>query len=105
MVGEDTADRLDAEHLLELVDERSERFDGRSSEAAMKADAAFKIALARRTSAFSARRRLIYEASSEVVPGRRPVSTSALRTQVRTVSPAPTPSFAATAFIAAHSVG
>jgi hypothetical protein len=32
VAGEHTADRLDAEHLLELVDERYERFDGRSCE-------------------------------------------------------------------------
>ncbi|MET7906570.1 hypothetical protein ABZS86_36020 [Streptomyces sp. NPDC005355] len=34
----DTADRLDPEHLLELVDERYERLDGRSNSAAKKAD-------------------------------------------------------------------
>ncbi|WP_279595808.1 hypothetical protein [Streptomyces sp. NEAU-YJ-81] len=39
MVDQDTADRLDSEHLPVLVDERYERFDGRSSSAAMKADA------------------------------------------------------------------
>jgi transcriptional regulator with XRE-family HTH domain len=37
--------------------------------------------------------------------GPRPASTWDLRTHVRTVSAAPMPSFAATAFIAAHSVG
>ncbi|MEU5042363.1 alpha-lytic protease prodomain-containing protein [Streptomyces griseorubiginosus] len=41
----------------------------------------------------------------DVVSGRRPVSSCALRAQVRTVSVAPIPSFAATAFIAARSVG
>jgi hypothetical protein len=70
VAGEHTADRLDAEHLLELVDERCERFDGRSSSAAKKADAAFKISFARRSSAFSAGSRLISAASSEVVPDR-----------------------------------
>ncbi|GAQ65241.1 zinc-binding dehydrogenase [Streptomyces scabiei] len=91
--------------LAVRIDERYERFDGRSSSAAKRADAAFKISFARRGSAFSAFRRLISAASSEVTPGRRPASTSALRTQVRTVSAAPIPSFAATAFVAAHSVG
>ncbi|WP_406191330.1 hypothetical protein OG331_49010 [Streptomyces sp. NBC_01017] len=46
MAGEDTADRLDAEDLLELIDERYERFDGRSSSAAKKVDAAFKTSSA-----------------------------------------------------------
>ena len=40
--------------------------------------------------------------SSVVVPARRPVSTSAWRTHLRTVSAEPTPSFWATAPIAAH---
>ncbi|MDQ1017860.1 hypothetical protein QFZ43_004409 [Streptomyces afghaniensis] len=70
MVGQHMADRLDPEHLLELVDERYERLDGRSSSATKKADAAFKISFARRSSAFSARSRLISAASSDVVPGR-----------------------------------
>jgi hypothetical protein len=70
-----------------------------------RADAAFKISLARRSSAFSALSRLISAASSDVVPGRRLASTSAFRTHARTVSAAPMPSFAATAFIVAHSVG
>lgn len=46
VAGEDTADRLDAEDLLELIDERYERFDGRSSSAAKKVDAAFKTSSA-----------------------------------------------------------
>src|SRR5690606_31246724 len=103
--GQHPADRLDPEHLLERVDERYERLCGRSSSAAKKAEAAFKISFARRSSATSARSRLISSASAVVVPGRWPASISARRTQVRTVSAAPTPSFAATAFIAAHSVG
>jgi hypothetical protein len=70
VTGQDTADRLDSEHLAVLVDERYERFDDRSSSAAKKADAAFKISFARRSSAFSARSRLISAASSDVTPGR-----------------------------------
>src|SRR5690348_15160083 len=105
VAGQDFADRLDSEHLPVGVDERYERFDGRSSSAAKKAEAALRISFARRSSAFSAFSRLISAASSEVTPGRWPVSTSALRTQVRTVSAEPMPSLTATAFIAAHSVG
>jgi hypothetical protein len=75
------------------------------AEPAKKAEAALRISFARRSSAFSALSRLISVASSEVTPGRRPASTSALRTHVRTVSASPMPSLAATAFIAAHSVG
>ncbi|QTA36973.1 TrwC relaxase (plasmid) [Streptomyces sp. CA-256286] len=48
--------------------------------------------------------RLISAAPADVTPGRWPASTSVLRTQVLTVSAAPIPSLAATAFIAAHSV-
>jgi hypothetical protein len=70
VTGQDMADRLDSEHLAVLVDERYERFDGRSSSAAKKAEAAFKISFARRSSAFSARSRLISAASSDVTPGR-----------------------------------
>ena len=102
VAGQDSADRLDSELLAVRIDERYERFDGRSSSAAKKAEAALRISFARRSSAFSAFSRLISAASSEVTPGRRPASTSALRTQVRTVSAAPMPSLAATAFIAAH---
>jgi hypothetical protein len=54
------ADRLDPELatldgvVAVFVDEPHERGDGRSSSAAKKADAAFKIAFARRSSRFSA---------------------------------------------------
>ncbi len=54
VTGQHRADRLDPEHLLELVDERYERFDGRSSSAAKKAEAAVRISFTRRSSAFSA---------------------------------------------------
>ncbi|MGW0576778.1 hypothetical protein ACWD25_12570 [Streptomyces sp. NPDC002920] len=92
MAGQNSADRLDSEHLVVRADERSERFDGRSSSAAKKAEAALRISLARRGSAFSALSRLVSEASSEVTPGRRPASTWDVRTHVRTVSAAPMPS-------------
>jgi hypothetical protein len=72
---------------------------------AKKADAAFKISFARFSSAFSRRSRFNSADSSLLVPGLTPASTSAIRTQLRTVSAAPMPSFAATAYIAAHSVG
>jgi hypothetical protein len=80
VAGQDSAHRLDPEHLAVCVDERYERFDGRSSSAAKKAEAALRISFARRSSAFSARSRLISAASSDVTPGRWPASTSVLRT-------------------------
>lgn len=54
VTGQDSADRLDSEHLAVGGDERYERFDGRSSSAAKKAEAALRIAFALRSSAFSA---------------------------------------------------
>ena len=68
-----------------------------------EAEAALRISLARRSSAFSRRNRLISAASSEVTPGRRPMSTCAWRTHLRSVSGAPIPSLLATAVIAAYS--
>jgi hypothetical protein len=55
--GQDTADRLDTEHVGVLVDEGHECVCGRSSSAAKKAEAAFRISLAGRSSAFSRRSR------------------------------------------------
>ncbi|TDD20449.1 transposase [Nonomuraea diastatica] len=72
---------------------------------AKKAEAALRISLARRNSAFSSLSRLISSASAVVVPDRCPALISARRTQLRTVSAVPMPYFAATAFIAARSVG
>jgi hypothetical protein len=63
----------------------------RSSAVAKKAEAAFKIELARRSSATSRLRRLISADSSLVIPGRSPWSTSARRTHWRTVSGVLTP--------------
>jgi hypothetical protein len=67
-----------------------------------KADAAFTISLARRSSATSRLSRMISADSSQVAPARWPVSTSAWRTHLRTVSAVPIPSFWAIAPIAAH---
>jgi hypothetical protein len=76
MLGQHSADRLDTPaqptigaHGV-LGDEPHERGEGRSSSAAKKADAAFKISLARRSSAFSRRNRLSSADSSVVVPAR-----------------------------------
>lgn len=76
---------------------------GRPVELGREADAAFRIALARLSSAFSRRNRRSSADSSEEVPTRVPVSTSACRTHLRTVSAVPTPSSSATRLIAAHS--
>ena len=88
---------------LVVADKRHDHRLGRSSSAAKKADAAFKIALARFNSAFSRRSRFTSADSSVLVPGRAPASTSACRTHFRTVSPLPIPSSCDTWFIAAHS--
>lgn len=103
--GQHTADRLDAaEAALVLVDEGYERVCGRSSSAAKKDAAAFKISFARFSSAFSFFSRFSSADSSVVTPGRTPTSTWSCRTHFRSVSVVPMPSFWATAFIAAHSV-
>src|SRR5262245_11401886 len=82
-------------------DERYERGSRGSSSLAKKAEAAFKISLARRSSAFSRRSRFSSADSSLDAPARVPASTSACRTHLRTVSP-DTFSFAATEQIASH---
>jgi hypothetical protein len=58
--------------VLVLADEHDHLVWGRSSSAAKKADAAFKISLARRNSATSRFSRLISACSADVVPGRSP---------------------------------
>ncbi|GAB3186867.1 hypothetical protein GCM10027259_52130 [Micromonospora palomenae] len=71
-------DRLDStEAVPMLVNETHERVVGRSSSAAKKADAAFKISFARRNSAFSRRSRFNSADSSDVTPGRWLSSTCA----------------------------
>ncbi|MGH8883409.1 MAG: hypothetical protein ACRD0P_39720, partial [Stackebrandtia sp.] len=75
MLGQHAADRIDtAEAAPVLVDERYERVCGRSISAAKKLAAAFKMSLARRSSAFSRFNALICADSSLVVPGRAPES-------------------------------
>jgi hypothetical protein len=64
------ADRLDPVLELVLVDEGDDQREGRSSSAAKKADALFKIALARRSSRTSRSNSASRVASSVVVPGR-----------------------------------
>ena len=71
----------------------------------MKTEAAFKISLARRSSAFSRFSRLISALSALVTPGRCPALTSAWRTHLRSVSADPMPSLPATATIAGQSDG
>ena len=109
-LDEPGANRLDtpsqtasAAAALMLTDEANDQCCGRSSSAAKKADAVFRIALARLSSAFS-RLSLLSSADSSVdTPGREPPSISAWRTHLRTVSAVPTPSSRATSLIAAHS--
>ena len=70
VLGEHSADRLDPEPVAVCVDERDYLFDWRSSSAPKKADAAFKISFARRSSRFSRSSSLIRARSSVVTPGR-----------------------------------
>jgi hypothetical protein len=95
------ADRLDSEPAsvddtvavaIDVVDDHSDRdiadylILGSSSAAAKNAADVFKISFARRSSRTSRSSSTIRVASSVVVPGRRPPSTSAYRTQPRRVS-------------------
>ncbi|MGX1025348.1 hypothetical protein RKD37_000220 [Streptomyces ambofaciens] len=92
MLGQYAADRLDAaEAVPVLVDERYERGSGRSSSAAKKLAAAFKISFARLSSAISFFIALICADSSLVVPGRVPESIWSWRTHLRSVSREPMP--------------
>ena len=84
--SEHLADRLDSELLLLGLDVLADQRDGRSSSAAKKADALFRIALALRSSRTSFSSSLIRCAWSAVVPGLRPPSTWAFLTQVRRAS-------------------
>src|SRR5271155_4154996 len=82
-LGQLCADRLDTPPqiirtvavALMISDEPGDQCCGRSSSAAKKADAVFKIELALRNSAFSRFNRLSSEDSSVVVPTREPEST------------------------------
>ena len=105
VLGEHGADRLDPEHPTVLVDEVDKNPRGRSSSAAKKADADFKISFARRSSAFSFFSSRISASSSLVFPGRCPPSISARRTHLRRVSGEPIPSLSAIERIASNSEG
>ena len=86
---QDPADRLDPE-LLAVCRDVADYLAGRSSSAAKKADADFKMAFARRSSRSSFSNSAIRPLSSVVTPGRAPTSISACRTQFRRVcSPMP----------------
>src|ERR1700752_5166695 len=88
---------------LMIGDEPGDQCCGRSSSAAKKADAVFKIELALRNSAFSRFNRLSSADSSVVVPAREPESTWACGTHLRTVSAKPAPGRRATSLVAAPS--
>ena len=110
VLGQHRADRLDSPTqtaglpaVCVAADELRDQWDGRSSSAAKKADAALRIALTRLSSAFSRRNLRTSADSSDDTPERLPASTSACRTHLRTVSGVPTPSSSATRPIAAHS--
>ena len=70
MLGQHATDRLDPELLTVFVDERGQYLDGRSSSAAKKAEADFKISFARRSSATSFFSSRISAISALVLPGR-----------------------------------
>ncbi len=72
--------------VLVLVDEPHERGCGRSSSAAKKAEAVFKIAFARRNSRFSFSSRTSRARSPDEMPGRAPASIWPCLTQPRNVS-------------------
>ena len=80
------ADRLDPEPFLVPVDIVDDYRRGRSSSAAKKADADFKISFARRSSRFSRSSWASRSATSLGTPGRVPASTSAFATHTRSVS-------------------
>src|SRR5699024_4458487 len=85
-------------------DEFDDHAPGRSSSAAKKAEAAFKIEFARLSSATSRLSWRICSASAVVTPSRSPASISARRIHLRNVSAVPMPSSGAMRLIADHSV-
>ena len=95
------ADRLDPELVTVIIDVGDHLRVRPSSSVAKKSDADFKISFARRNSRFSRSNSFSRTRSSELKPGRRPSSTSALRTQARSVSGVQ-PIFPATDEIVAH---
>lgn len=80
------ADRLDAVFTRVSVDRFDLHLCGRSNSAAKKAEACLKIVFARRSSLTSRSSSARRDESSLVVPGRRPSSTSARLTHVRSAS-------------------
>src|SRR5581483_3484710 len=98
------ADRLDPPALAVHVDEAHHLGGRGSSSRAKKAEAAFNISLARRSSRFSRSSSRIRSRSALLTPGRRPPSTSARRTHLRSVSGV-IPNLPASDEIAAHSDG
>ena len=112
MLSKHDTDRLDTPSqavgfptVLMLLDKVHDYIPGRSSSAARKADAALRIELARRSSAFSRFSFLTSADSSLDIPTRVPASTSACWTQLRIVSPVPTPNSSAIFSTAAVSDG
>ena len=83
---EDFADGLDSELLTVLIDVVDHHLCGRSSSAAKKAEALFKIALARRSSLFSCSSSEMRCLSAVVTPPMIPSSISAWATQAFTLS-------------------
>src|SRR5699024_1883895 len=105
LLAQDAEDRLDCVTFgAHLVDEREDQRLRGSSSPAKKIEARRRISLSSRNLLFSAFRRLISADSSVVTPGRVPSSTSAWASQRRTDS-RETPSWRATAAVAAVRVG
>ena len=87
LLGQHTADRVDPELVAVGIDVLDDHRSRRSTSAATKnALAVRNISLTLRNSRFSRSSSAIRAASSLVVPGRSPPSTSACRTQVRNAS-------------------
>src|SRR5699024_7889927 len=105
LLAQDTEDRLDCIALgAHLVDEREDQRPRGSSSPAKKIEALRRISLSSRNRLTSAFSRLTSADSSLVTPGRVPSSTSAWASQRRTDS-RETPSWRATAVVAAVRVG
>src|SRR5699024_8255749 len=105
LLAQDAKDRLDCITLgSHLVDERADHRPRGSSSPAKKIEARRKISLSSRNRRFSVLSRLTSADSSLVTPGRVPSSTSAWASQRRTDS-RETPSWRATAAVAAVNVG
>lgn len=86
MLSESPANRLDPEEILMGINETDHHRAGRSSSAAKKAEAAFRISLALRSSAISLRSLRFSAAISLVGPGVSPWSMAACLCHFRRVS-------------------